>query len=296
MRAVSFLFLTSFFLAYYSGRDAFAQELRSKEYWEGNWDSIDSVLKDLSELKIGQQIIQLAIEKDKEFLQFVQRGKVSITESNYTRSYSLSEGKENVSIDHKIYISENLSRADAILDLAHELTHFALRPIYDPYDTAVGLKQFIRAGIEGKGGELEAFQTECLVAWELERANENFHEHGLCSKYKKKNGFDVRQAKRDYYSIGPYFLQNEDLVKFLPLLNAEDIRFTSSYAKKPYPIALVNEYQQSRKTACENNARKEKLIAAQAQEGRLPQSVSVELSKEHSKLLKYQQQFCTAQD
>jgi hypothetical protein len=66
--------------------------------------------------------------------------------------------------------------------------------------------------------------------------------------------------------------------------------FTSSYARKPYPIALTEEYRATRKMACANNRRKYKLIAAQAEGGgRGPASL---LSQESRRLKAYERLYC----
>src|SRR5690606_24668850 len=62
-----------------------------------------------------------------------------------------------------VYINRNLSWDDALLDLAHELTHYVYREGFNPYSEEFNAKDFIKSTIEGNGGEVQAFLTECRV-------------------------------------------------------------------------------------------------------------------------------------
>ena len=65
--------------------------------------------------------------------------------------------------------------------------------------------------------------------------------------------------------------------------------FTSSYAAKPYPVALAEEFAATRAVACANNRRKFKLIAAQATGGRAPAS---DWQSERRRLQTYEERYC----
>ena len=128
----------------------------------------------------------------------------------------------------------------------------------DPYRVGFELKDFVERGIEGKGGELAALEKECLVAWALEKKFAQYPKHQLCAPYRgKKEKFLQQNARADYYALGAWFTKSQkDFAKIFPLASARAVQFNSSYAGKPYPIALWEEYQSTRKAACDNNRRK----------------------------------------
>ena len=64
----------------------------------------------------------------------------------------------------EIRLNRELSMADALLDLAHELTHFVQREIFNPYSLQFSALQFLEESIEGQGGEAQAYISECKVA------------------------------------------------------------------------------------------------------------------------------------
>jgi hypothetical protein len=203
------------------------------------------------------------------------------------------DGREEIQVRHEVTLNRSLRLHEVVVDLAHELVHFSRKEMLDPYRAGFELKEFVRRGIEGVGGELEALAVECQVAWELEAYYPDFPRHGLCAPYKESDGrFASERARRDYYAVGRSFGElPERLRAALPELHPGTVRFTSSYARKPYPVALAEEYDATRKTACENNRRKYRLIAAQAEHWRVPATVSP-LLEERKRLESYERQYC----
>lgn len=290
-------------------RHAHAAELLSREWWLEPWlkkgasqteahKEIKSMLLLLKKTNMGARLLKKARAADANFFSRIAVGNNSLTETVFSRSFSLSDGLETVTAENFLKLNRDLNRKDLILDLGHELTHFVYRVPANPYAESHGLGEFIREGIEGRGGELDAFESECYVSWELER-KWNLPEHELCSRYKEKSSenrayFVRSHARHDYYNVGQYF---DSLVKLrgeLPDLNRSHIVFSSSLQKAPYPFALVEEFAFVRKTACENNLRKASLIAKQTvrYKGRGPASAVENLNRERNRLEQFARENC----
>lgn len=260
--------------------------------WKSGWNGLPELLPLLESVPEGQKILAEARAKDPEFLAKIHRGGVSFTESTFARSYSLLDGKEQIELRHEITINQKLALSDAVVDLAHELVHFTEKEMLDPYKAGFELRQFVKRGIEGQGGELSALKRECEVAWALKRKFEGFPKHRLCAPYQSAGGgFDEARALSDYYALGRWFgSASAELKAELPV-SKEAVVFTSSYAGKPYPVALAEEFAATREVACANNRRKYKMIAAQAGNGRAPAS---QLQKERRRLRNYDLMYCSS--
>lgn len=236
-------------------------------------------------------MLSLAEKKNPDFLKQLHTGDASFTESTFVRTYSLLDGKERIEIHHEVTLNKHLNLAEGVVDLAHELLHYTNKGMLDPYKPGFTLKEFVRNGIEGQGGELLALAEECQVAWELEQTYASYPTHILCASYHSKNGFDFAKAKRDYYAVGSWIRKAPiELVRAIPELSERPAKFTSSYASKAYPVALTEEFIETRKAACANNRRKYHLIAAQAKGGR--ELASGNLLEERRRLQNYDQKFC----
>lgn len=260
--------------------------------WTSSWRGIPELISVLGSIPEGKKILADAKKKNPAFLDQMHAGDASFTESTFVRTYSLLDGKERIELRHELTLSKKLNLADAVVDLAHELIHYTDKGMLDPYRPGFALKEFVKNGIEGPGGELAALKEECKVAWALERAYVTYPTHLLCSSYHKGEfGFDMAKAKRDYYSLGGWYHKvDPEMRKAMPELTRAKVQFNSSYAGKPYPVALAEEFQETRKAACANNRRKYSLIAAQADSGRSP--ASGDLENERSRLKWYDQNFC----
>lgn len=263
--------------------------------WNKQWKSFSELASILESIPEGKTILQNAKKKDPQFLTKIRRGNASFTESTFSRAYSLLDGREQIQVHHEVTLSEQLGLAEAVADFAHELVHFAEKEMLDPYREGFELKEFVERGIEGKGGELAALEKECQVAWALERKYATYPKHQLCAPYRgKKERFLKENARSDYYALGTWFRKTpKDFAKTFPLVSERDVHFNSSYAGKPYPVALWEEYQTTRKAACDNNRRKYHLIAAQS-ESRAP--ASNDLRKERERLKGYELRYCSAEN
>jgi hypothetical protein len=264
--------------------------------WQAKWQSVEELTKILDSTQEGKAILAKAKKRDPNFAKKVRRGNSSFTESTFQRSYSLLDGSEQVDHKFRITLNSSLSLSSAVLDFAHELVHFAEKEMQDPYHTDFQAKSFVRNGIEGKGGELAALEKECLVSWQLEDTYRSFPMHLLCAPYKKKGSeFLSEKARKDYYAVGHYYYSIPDQMKqMFPQVSFDAVRFSSSYAKKPYPVALYEEFFQSKEAACANNRKKFELISAQTQSrakaGRAPASANLlDLRK---RLVEFQKRNC----
>jgi hypothetical protein len=260
--------------------------------WNSSWRGIPELTSVLGSIPEGKKILDQAKKKSAAFQEQLHMGDASFTESTFVRTYSLLDGKEKIELRHEVTLSKKLSLADAVVDLAHELIHFTDKGMLDPYRPGFALKEFVKNGIEGPGGELAALREQCKVAWALQRDYEKFPTHLLCSGYHLGAlGFNETKAKRDYYSVGGWYSRlDAETQHALPEVTRERVQFNSSYAGKPYPVALVEEFRETRKAACANNRKKYSLIAAQADSGRGP--ASNDLQNERTRLRWYDQNFC----
>ncbi len=276
-----------FFILLFAMENAsFAAEWGSREW------SLPELLELLRTTPTGKALLAKAQAKDQKFLTQIYKGRVSFTENTYSRSYSLLDGQEEIHVSETITIGDSLAKSDAVVDLAHELTHFAYKQFMSPYHLELTKTEFIHNGIEGRGGELDAFAVECRVAWELQKKYLNFPDHSLCKHYRVGElGFSRALAKQDYYAVGKIVSKSDaSLLQSFPAYSQKLPVFTSSYAHLPYPLALAKEYEDTRRSACENNAKKYKLIASQSTKGRAPSSLRLE--SEVLRLTAFRQNFC----
>jgi hypothetical protein len=265
---------------------------RSEPVWTGPWKRVGDLVPILVSVPEGRALLDEALAKDPDVLTKVQPGAASFTESTFARTYSLLDGSERIELRHEVAISSKLPLSEAVVDLAHELVHFTAKEMLDPYKAGFELKEFVRRGIEGPGGELAALEQECLVAWALRRRYPSFPRHRLCAPYQNpEGGFDRERARDDYYAVGSWHGKLSDALKqAVPEISSRRVVFTSSYARTPYPVALAQEFEATREAACANNRRKYRLISAQAEDGRLPASDL--LTREKMRLKTYERLYC----
>jgi hypothetical protein len=193
----------------------------------------------------------------------------SMTDTTITRRFHRSNPLEVVHDSSSvIYINKNLSTKDALLDLAHELTHYVYREPFNPYVSSFRLDEFIQNTIDGKGGEVEAFIAECKLSLDLEIDNNH-----KCENYRTKdalsNGFDRDLVSADFYKLGPFY---EDFAIKLGEIESKKIKarqekvvFYSSAYSMPYPLASVLEFQSIVSSACENDHKRISFIQSAAE-------------------------------
>jgi len=209
----------------------------------------------------------------------VKVGESSLTDTTLVRKFS-PHSPEHVVYESRsvVYISRHLSWNDALLDLAHELTHFVYRDSFNPYSESFNAKDFIKSTIEGEGGEVQAFLTECRVLKELFSNKVQSRSH--CQKIETDRGeLSFTKAVELFYHVGDYFpsfnkkLEGHSIARSFESLKPEKINFISSAYGVPYPVAALMEYELVLNKVCEND--KKRLAYMQQGPQRGPASATV---------------------
>lgn len=192
----------------------------------------------------------------------VKAGDSSLTDTTLIRKFSpLSPEHVIYETRSVVYINSSLSWSDAILDLAHELTHFIYRDTFNPYDENFNAKSFITSTIEGNGGEVHAFLTECKVSGELYSQKANARSN--CHKIQLDSGeLSYSLAVDLFYHVGNFHesflkqLKSRNLDSSFPRLKPDKTNFISSAYGVPYPVAALMEYDLVLKKVCENDQKR----------------------------------------
>jgi hypothetical protein len=226
---------------------------------------IHSAIEVLLRTSTGRTLVSKALktwslESPDQLTQVLKPGSTSRTDAVLTRHYSPSTGTESREREVTVYVRQDQSLDNIVLDLAHEMVHATSRPSWDPYDPELTAGVYIKNAIEGAGGEIQAVKTECQVALELA------HQYGAsmrrCKDYLSSDSkqIDPERIKTDFYKVGKW---GEGLskslggdVKMFPKLSTETPRLYSSTGNAPYPAALLQEFQLLTQIACENSKRR----------------------------------------
>lgn len=230
----------------------------------------------LDESFTGKQLIQEAKAKanrwGKTLFDVVRVGDSSLTDTTIYRRFDRDNALEVIHESTSVvYISRNLSTYHAVLDLAHELSHFIYREEFNPYISHFSLSQFIKQTIDGKGGEVDAYLVECQVNSEL-FVNLEKERSGCYDVWDTKlQTFSREMTSERFYQLGPYFrsfkselskksknLVNMDQV--FPHINKLPVKFYSSAHSVPYPVASLYEFQTIVGAACRNDQKRLKYI------------------------------------
>lgn len=259
----------------------------SRGTWMDYTSSSDLNLKKLFELlgrsRTGEKLIKEAQYKAARMgnllTDVVKVGDSSLTDTTLVRKFS-PHSPEHVIYESRsvVYISRHLAWDDALLDLAHELTHFVYRGSFNPYSDSFNAKDFIKATIEGEGGEVQAFLTECRVLKELFSTRVQSRSH--CQKIENAGGeLSYTKAVELFYHVGSYYptfhqqLQNREIASSFSDLKSEKINFISSAYGVPYPLAALMEYDLVLNKVCEND--RKRLAYMQQGPQRTPASATV---------------------
>ncbi len=212
---------------------------------------------------------------------------ISRTDAILTRHYDPSSQTEVRERLVTVYLKKNQSFDDLVLDVAHEMTHAAGEPNWDPYDPHLTAVRYIRASLEGPGGEVDALANECRVSLELSsRYGTSAHR---CERYRlgrSNNQVDRVKIRKDFYRMGTFHKEilkalGSDAASF-PDLSTENPMLFSSTGNAPYPLALLREFQEINGVACSNTRRRLSLAAqssARSEVGRLPASEATSVEK-----------------
>jgi len=229
--------------------------------------NIKNLIYFLSKSDTGQKLLlkaqQRAAKIGETLLDVIHAGNGSLTDTTLIRKF-LANNPLHVIYESKskIYINSNLTIIDAVLDLAHELTHFAYRGHFNPYSKNFSLDHFIESTVEGVGGEVDAYITECKVLSEVFKQNQQNRYH--CRRILNDNGegLSFQRAKEEFYKVGRYYdkfkakLKNLGVKKISPFLSDKEPIFISSAYGRPYPIAALEEYLSVMGHVCENDKKR----------------------------------------
>jgi hypothetical protein len=241
--------------------------------------NVQRLLQLLERSAVGKELIEKASRKARSqgltLTDVVKAGEGSLTDTTLIRKFH-PETPENVVFESRsiVYVNRHLRWREGLLDLAHELTHYVHREAFNPYTINFSLADFVRSTIEGRGGEVHAFVTECRVMREL--FTKEFAQDGNCSLIDQGQGvMSEARAAELFYHVGGFFPQlkkimtDRGIMNHFPYLKEEKIKFVSSAYGLPYPLAAVQEYQTVIAKVCENDRRRLSYI----QQGRSPASV-----------------------
>lgn len=245
--------------------DAGALNKKWTNNYQENESNIKSLLLELNESPTGKKLIKLAIEKASEYgetlLDVISPGSGSLTDTTLIRRFSISDPEHmTYETKSKVYINKNLNRFDAILDLAHELTHFVYRKNFNPYEKNFTLDEFIQNTIEGKGGEVQAFINECQVVKEI--FPKQLLKRYSCQQIIDSISGDIstKKAVEKFYYVGQYYdlfknKMSQHSLDFPNVSNKEAIFISSAYGM-PYPMAAYKEYVTVLNKVCENDKKR----------------------------------------
>jgi hypothetical protein len=242
----------------------------------GAHQNIKSALETLSQMEAGRPLVQKAQSvwgalTVQALAQHFQWGEVSRTDSVITRHYDSSSGTEKRQRDTVILLRRDQPSTELLLDMAHEMVHATAQPTFDPYDPTLSSGRYIRAALEGEGGEVNAVVKECEVALEITAHTGEVIDR--CKGYyggdgrRVLNGVDRERILHDFYKVGHWKkglmqkLGRDSTVSLL--LTEETPAFYSSTGRSPYPVALFEEFVELTRTACDNTFKR--TIAASRQ-------------------------------
>jgi hypothetical protein len=241
--------------------------------------NVSRLVELLERSETGNKLIKLAARKARTqgltLLDVIKAGESSLTDTTLIRKFH-PETPENVVFESRsmVYINRHLPWKDGILDLAHELTHFVYRENFNPYTLNFSLEDFVHSTIEGKGGEVDAFVTECRVMKEL--FTRDVQGDSNCSQIQTEDGkLSELRAAEFFYHVGSFYpqvskiLRDRGIASNFPALKDDKIKFVSSAYGLPYPLAAIQEYQSVLAKVCENDRRR----LTYMQQGRAPASV-----------------------
>lgn len=266
----------------------------SRGTWNDYTSSSEINLKKLFELlgrsRTGEKLIKEAQYKAAQngltISDVVKVGDSSLTDTTLVRKFS-PHSPEHVIYESRsvVYINKHLAWDDALLDLAHELTHFVYRGSFNPYSENFNAKDFIKSTIEGEGGEVQAFLTECRVLKELFSTKVQSRSH--CQKIETSDGvLSYTRAVELFYHVGPYYstfhkqLQNREIASSFSDLKDEKINFISSAYGVPYPLAALMEYDLVLNKVCENDRKRLAYMQQGPKRGPASETVGKETFKE----------------
>ena len=238
-------------------------------------DSIRSLVHILERSSTGKKIIRAASKRaalsGETFFDVVSAGAGSLTDTTLIRKFS-AKNPAQVAYETKsrVSINRDLSVVDAVLDLAHELTHYVYRDPFNPYTTSFTLKEFVINTIDGKGGEVDAFLVECQVLLDIFSDQKRQRENCERVRDPLTRKLSKAQGVAEFFKVGPYHERFKRSLAEHGLAGGEfkDLsddtpHFISSAYGLPYPLASLEEYVGIMGRACVNDWKRLSLIKKQ---------------------------------
>jgi hypothetical protein len=240
--------------------------------------SLKELLKIIQKSKTGRKILLKAKKKANAMgltvVDIFRVGSGSLTDTTLVRRFSPHNPFEvSYELSSLIYINQELNTMDAILDMAHELTHYVYRPAFNPYKGQFTLKSFVESTVEGLGGEVEAYLNECRVLKDI--FSKEFFKNSKCQKvYDATQGtFSKKMGINEFYKVGRYWKGMEKRIgrfqlssRDFPKLGKERAIFISSAYGRPYPVAAVDEYEFIMERVCKNDLKRLEIMENQIEE------------------------------
>lgn len=191
-----------------------------------------------------------------------------VSKTNVTATRSIQGDQESFTFKTEVVIAADKDPVFQALDLAHELVH-ATEPKGNPFDPKLSANDYVRQGIEGKGGEAAAIGKECEVGREIVaseylktriKADQLDLIKARCQVVWKASANDSKW-KQSFYFMGQYYrdilaslgglrLDHADRAEWEEKLEARTPLFSSAVAHKPYPLALLEEYVDITRKVC----------------------------------------------
>lgn len=238
----------------------------------------------------GKSIIEKATEKAAmkglTLFDVVATGDGSLTDTTLIRKFAASNPHQVIyETKSKVYLNRHLRTLDALLDFAHELTHFTYREAFNPYHHQFALKDFIKGTVEGRGGEVDAYLVECKVLFELFPGSSSSGKSHCLKVFDKKVGSVSKElGVQEFYKVGAHFKDfKKDIEKFslnekdIPEATESEAYFISSAYGLPYPVAAIKEYTNIMDKVCKND--QNRLLMMQNKLTRAPASENSEEQK-----------------
>lgn len=265
MRVIAILFI---FISVVEAREITIKDgFRASRKWFDAKDpeySVKRLLIKLASSDSGKKLISMANNKassmGKTLYDVIKPGQGSLTDTTLIRKFTVGNPEHIVyESESVVFINSELRQYDALLDLAHELTHFVFRKNFNPYKKNFSLGEFIQNTIEGRGGEVKAFLTECKIEKEL-FPKKSYRSN--CIKISENGEFSYERAKKLFYRVGRHFhrfdglLSGHNLREKFPDLTSDKEDFVSSAYGIPYPVAAYEEYLSVLNKVCENDKKR----------------------------------------
>ncbi len=192
----------------------------------------------------------------------------SVSRTDVTATRVADGGAEHFKTEVRVIVAENKDPVFQALDLVHELVH-AGEPKANPFDPKLGPEDYVRSGIEGRGGESQAILAECEVGKEFVVGNssrtqlkpESMQLVKARCEYAWKSADEPSKWIQSFYNLGQFYSDFASRVGQLKISEVEKTRwrnqtgirsplYSSAVAHKPYPLALLEEYIEITRKVC----------------------------------------------